>query len=916
MVTSIEGEQAAPVRGAHTSRAPHEHGPGRQVAIIGMACRLPGAPDPETFWTNLREGVESITRRDPEPVPGVRADGTTGHYTPGRGLLKDPEWFDAGHFGYPPREARLISPQHRLFLECAADALADAGQDPARSRHTFGIFGGGTDIGYAQTLRERRHELPAVTDWEILLGSAPDFMVTRAAYKLGLTGPAVTVQTACSTALVAVHTAVRSLLTGECDVALAGAAAVHVPAKESQYTPGGIISAQGKCRAFDADADGTVGGDGVGIVVLKRLADAQADGDRILAVVRGSAVNNDGADRVGYTAPSVTGQSAVIRAAHRDAEIDAAGIGYVEAHGTATPLGDPIELTALSEAFAKDAPQADRCLIGSVKTNIGHVDAAAGAAGLIKTVLALHHGAIPPSLHFERPNPQFDFASAPFRVVTDLTGWPAGDIPRRAAVSAFGIGGTNAHVVVEEAPPKPDAAPSTLTDHLLVLSADTPTALTVAASRLAERLRTGAGDAALADIAWTLQTGRRERERRAYLVAHDTADATAALAGPHTPRLVVTADDTAADREIVFRFRGASAGPASGARVVAPSPERYAAEPTYRAAVDACRAASGFAGDAHDDILGADVRAGTPQAVVAAFAQAYARAMTWIDLGIRPRTVLCGGAGVWPAAAVVKSLPLLEAVHLALVHSRTGRVTDQDAEWRLMSPKVPVIFTGLDRPFTDAEAKDPQAWAAAAEEADSDNAALVLVADPAHLVLDTCARLPLSDPVRTQPGDAPEDPLPPAALGDDRHESVADALDTLGRLWLGGAAVSWGRLHNGQQRSLVPLPTYPYEREPFLVEPAGQPAGPAFADDRSAEPPSDAPREVLPVLLSLYAEVLGFAEVSATDDFFDLGGDSLLAARLTERIRQAFPVDVDVLTVIEAAQPVELAAVVEQLLAS
>ncbi|MEU6911845.1 type I polyketide synthase [Streptomyces olindensis] len=906
-------------------------GTGRHIAIIGMACRFPGADSPEAFWRNLADGVESITRRAPEPVPGARADGTTEQYTPARGLLKDPEWFDARHFGYTPREARLISPQHRLFLECASEALDSAGQDPARSRHVFGVFGGGTDIGYAQTLRERRAELPAVTDWEILLGSAPDYLVSRVAYKLGLTGPAVTVQTACSTSLVAVHMAARALLAGECDVALAGAAAVHVPAKESQYTPGGIISARGECRAFDADADGTIGGDGVGVVVLKRLADARADGDRVLAVVRGTAVNNDGAERIGYTAPGVSGQAAVIREAQLAAGVDAESIGYVEAHGTATPLGDPIELTALTQAFRRDTDRTGYCLIGSVKTNIGHTDAAAGAAGLIKTVLALQHRQVPPSLHFDKPNPQFDFDASPFRVAARLTPWPASGGPRRAAVSAFGIGGTNAHVVLEEAPPQSPGEPPVSRAHLLVLSADTPTALTATARGLAGRLRATAAettpsDAELADTAWTLQTGRRERPCRAYAVVRDADHAAAILADPDTPGLV-TSSAPPEPPPIAFLF--------SGAAGLRPSPERYAAEPGYREAVDACRAAAGLSADAHEDVLRPAADNGSTTALVASFAHEYARAMTWIQRGIRPGTVLGTGPGTLVAAAVAKALPVTDAVGILLGTTAPAPGVALASEASLTAafaaglrpPKVPVVSAALGRALTDGEVTDPGHWARAAlceDETLIGRALAHLLGGAPRILLEASGHRRLLTLAATRPERTDDHlllPAPPPAADDTTAADTAAELDTLGRLWLTGAAVRWHHVHGGRFRRRVPLPAYPYERERFLVEPAGRPtAEDTAAADAAPNPPTppdpqDTGRpEVLPTLLGLYAEILGFAEVNASDDFFDLGGDSLVAARLVERIREVFPVDIDVLSVFEAPEPAALASTIEALL--
>lgn len=495
------------------------------VAVIGLSGRFPGAPDALTFWQNLVDGRDTITRSDRRPAPGPEANG---EYTPARGLLRDPEWFDAGYFGYSPRDATLISPQQRVFLECASEAIEDAGHDPTRHAGAIGVYAGGTETGYEHTLRSTRSTLPMVTDWEILLGSAPDYLASRAAYKLGLRGPAVTVQAACATSLVAVHTAIQALLAGDCDLALAGGAAVRGADKDSPYSPGGIISRDGVCRTFDSAADGTVGSDGAGVVVLRRLAEARSDGDHIYAVIRGSALGNDGPDRVGYTAPGVSGQARVISRALAAAGVDAGTIGYVEAHGTATPLGDPIEVAALTRAFRQDTDRSQFCLIGSVKTNIGHADAAAGAAGLIKTALALKHGLIPPSLHFTEPNPHIGFDQTPFHVATRLQEWPRGAAPRRAGVSSFGIGGTNAHLVLEEPPALAATDVADRPRQLLVLSAKTPAALDSARERLAAHLRAHP-ELPLRDVAWTLQAGRREHAHRGYAVAYGTEDAVEAL---------------------------------------------------------------------------------------------------------------------------------------------------------------------------------------------------------------------------------------------------------------------------------------------------------------------------------------------------------------------------------------------------
>ncbi|MFE6665146.1 beta-ketoacyl synthase N-terminal-like domain-containing protein [Streptomyces sp. NPDC057697] len=508
----------------------------RRVAVVGLACRFPGAENPDEFWRNLLDGKDSITR-----VTGP--DGVAA-----RGLIESPEWFDAGYFGISPREARLINPQHRVFLECAVAAFEDAGLEPGRRTGATGVYAGSGENGYAQLLKANRASLPSVSDWEIRVANGPDFLCGRVAHRLGLGGPTVAVQAACATALVAVHLAVQGLLAGDCDLALAGGVSVRVPTGVGGPDEVGIQAPDGVLRAFDAAARGLVGGDGVGVVVLKRLADAVADGDRIDAVVLGSAVNNDGADRMGFTAPGVAGQAAVVERAQRTAGIAAKSCTYVETHGTGTRLGDPVEIAALTRAFCREDREGGRgagrrgfCGIGSVKTNIGHTDAAASAAGLIKTVLALKHGLIPPSLHFTEPNPEIDFASSPFRVVTAVEEWRPEGMPRRAGVSSFSIGGTNAHVVLEQPPAERESghARGAVGPYVLPLSAKSPQALEAVTARLAEHLRRNPG-VPLADVAWTLQTGRWEHPYRRFALVRDTADAVRVLTGGEPDRLVTS----------------------------------------------------------------------------------------------------------------------------------------------------------------------------------------------------------------------------------------------------------------------------------------------------------------------------------------------------------------------------------------
>ncbi|MGN7142524.1 beta-ketoacyl synthase N-terminal-like domain-containing protein, partial [Streptomyces pseudogriseolus] len=435
------------------------------VAVIGMAARFPGADDVDAFWDNLAAGRESIRPVSDEEflaAGGDPADLDDPSLVRMASVVEGIDRFDAGFFGYSPAEAAVVDPQQRLLLETAYHALEDAGRPDRFAAGMTGVYAGAGDSRYYPAhVHPRFAGQPGSVELvHAATSNSLGTLATRISYELGLTGPSVSLQTACSTALVALHSACQDLLDHRCDAAVAGAVSLNPSALLGyRHVPGGPFSPDGRCRAFAADAAGTSSGDGVGVVVLKRLEDALADGDRIRAVIRGTAVNNDGRRKVGFTAPSTAGQTEVILAAQAEADVDAGTIGLLEAHGTATRIGDPIEVTALTDAFRQSTDRRGFCALGSVKTNIGHLGAAAGIAGVVKAVLSLEHRQIPPSLHFDEPNPLIDFASGPFRVPTALEDWPAAEHPRRAAVSAFGIGGTNAHVILEEAPPVAPAAP-------------------------------------------------------------------------------------------------------------------------------------------------------------------------------------------------------------------------------------------------------------------------------------------------------------------------------------------------------------------------------------------------------------------------------------------------------------------------
>jgi acyl transferase domain-containing protein len=500
------------------------------IAIVGMAGRFPGAANIAELWQNLRAGNESVTFFSEEELlkTGISPQILRRpEYVRAKPILDGIEEFDAAFFSISPREAELMDPQHRLFLECAWQAMESSGHDawshPGRAA-VFATAGKNTYLLF--NLLENADWAHSDEVFQLLLGNEKDYLSSRVSYKLNLKGPSITVQSACSSSLVAVHMACQSLLLGECDIALAGGVSIDVPRIGGYvYRPGGILSPDGHCRAFDAAAGGTTFGHGVGVVVLRKLGDALADGDFIHAVIRGTAVNNDGAERAGFTAPSAGGQAAAITEALAVADVPADSITYVEGHGTATPIGDPIEVQALAKALRRSNQRRDSCAIGSVKTNIGHLGAAAGIAGMIKTVLALEHGEIPPSLHFKQPNPQIDFSDTPFFVNTKLRVW-ASNGPRRAGVSSFGQGGTNAHIVLEEA----SSAPSTTesgTRHALVISAQTASAREQATRQLADHLEHSPFD--LPDIAYTLQVGRKHFNYRRLVFADGKQQAAAAL---------------------------------------------------------------------------------------------------------------------------------------------------------------------------------------------------------------------------------------------------------------------------------------------------------------------------------------------------------------------------------------------------
>ena len=551
------------------------------IAVIGMSARFPGADNIDQFWRNLRDGVESIRRFTDEELKGFGVNSAKlgdPRFVKAGAILDEIDKFDAAFFGYSPREAEILDPQQRIFLECAWQAMEDAGYSSDAQQNLVGVFAGTSLSTYL--LYNLFGEQDSQDTFQTMIANDKDFLCSRVSYELNLKGPSIDIQTACSTSLVAVHMACQSLLSYQCDIALAGGISVQVPQLTGYYfIPGGISSPDGHCRAFDVQSQGTVFGSGVGIIALKRLADALSDRDTIHAIIKGTAVSNDGSSKIGYTAPSIEGQAQAIAMAQIVSEVDAETITYVETHGTGTALGDPVEVAALTKAFRANTSKNNFCAIGSVKSNIGHLDAAAGIAGLIKTVLALKHRQLPPSLHFERPNPQIDFANSPFYVNSRLQEWRGDGSKLRAGVSSFGVGGTNAHVVLEESP-ESEPGGASREYQLIALSARSASALETASGNLARRIRED-GEIELADVAYTLQVGRKRMSHRRTVVCRDKGEA-ARLLESKEPGRVLTVFEEAEGRSVVLMF------PGGGAQYVNMGLGLYQSEKVFRREVDRC----------------------------------------------------------------------------------------------------------------------------------------------------------------------------------------------------------------------------------------------------------------------------------------------------------------------------------------
>ena len=911
------------------------------IALVGMAGRFPGAKNLDEFWQNLLEGVNSITFFSDAELEAANIDPDllkNPLYVKAGAVLENIELFDASFFGYTRREAEIMDPQHRLFLECAWEAIEHAGYDCETYEGRIGVFSGASLNGYLLNVYSHPEIVKSTSDLQILIGNKTDHLATRVSYKLNLRGPSLNIQSGCSTSLVAVSVACQSLLSYQCDMALVGAASIQLLQKRGYiYEEGGILSPDGFCRAFDASAGGTVGGDGVGVVVLKRLSDAQADGDYIHAVVRGSAINNDGSFKVGYTAPSEEGQYEVITEALAMAHAEPQTVGYVETHGTGTIVGDPIEFAALTRAFRTATAKRNFCAIGSVKTNIGHLDTAAGMAGLIKTTLALKHKKLPPSLHYEQPNPSIDFADSPFFVSTKLSEWKAAEVPRRAGVSSFGIGGTNAHVILEEWS-QASATAESRPRELLILSAKTESALEAMGANLLTHLKEHPEDN-LASVAYTLQVGRKAFGHRRVVMCHSRSDAMEAFERPHGTG-VWNSFQEHRERPVVMIFSGQGTQYAGMAR------ELYQREKIFREQVDICAELLKqhlkldlrdiLYPESNEKLNVAPEIDQTTIAQPALFVIEYALAHLWMEWGVHPEAMIGQSIGEYVAACLAGVMSLEDALFLVTARGREPVVTEFVAQFGkviLDPPRLPFISNLTGTWITPGQATSPDYWAKQLRQTVRFADGVVeLLKGPKRLFLEVGPGRTLATQIKEMARDT-SGTVALSSLGD-RNEESSDLeimLQTLGQLWLAGVKIDWAGFHAHEERRRIPLPTYPFERgrywledRPLFANYQTKPEAPVEASDMngtnsppllnttvdSDESPNNHNEQTIRLI---WQEVLGIEPIGLHDDFFELGGDSLVGIQLMSRLRTALTLELPMSSLFESPTIAGLVAVVSEL---
>lgn len=985
-----------------------------EIAVIGIAGRFPGAPDVQALWQNLCQGKEAVRMLTDAELTHARVNERAlmdPDYVKAAAFLDDVELFDAPFFGISAREAEIMDPQHRIFLECAWEAMEAAGYAGQYGSRVISIYAGCTMNTYLPcNLLQNPSAIESLDVHQLNLGNSPDFLATRVSYKLGLQGSSQTIQCACSTSLVAVHHACQSILRGECELALAGGVSVNLKLRHGyKYTQGGIVSPDGHCRPFDQNAKGTIFASGVGIVVLKQLEAALRDRDMVHAVIKGSAVNNDGSLKVGYTAPSIDGQAKVIIEALANADVQPNTVGYVEAHGTGTSLGDPIELQALTRAFGICRSKKNSCAIGSIKGNLGHLDAAAGVTGLIKTIFVLKHGLIPPTLHFTRPNPKMAIDETPFYVNTELKRWGATSHRRRAGVSSFGVGGTNAHVVLEEAPPIVRDCNRKGQWELLILSARSQAALHRMSRNLGEYLKQQEEVVDLGDVAYTLRVGRKTFLNREFAVCRTTREAAEVLTDPEGQSVRVGQNERW-DRPVVFLFGGESSSrrPVSGKRL-------YDEGETFRKEVDRCS-------ESLKVELGQDLRnllhesngeytrhQLTNLTGVVIFMTEYALARQWMSWGVTPAAMLGYGVGEYVAACVagvfsveeamkllaardhmIEKLPagkmltiglseteaealrragvwiaavngplecvlsgdgqLLKglseelqedgvhcqwietsrALYSGMMEPMLDQFEEQVRKLHLKPPRIPFLSNVTGKWITLEEAQDPSYWVrhtqATIRFADGIG---TLLEDSQRILLDLSSGHALTRLARQQRRSAQQ--LECFSSLSSPEADISEILGVLGQLWLSGAKIDWTMFDSRSAAGRLPLPTYPFMRQRYWIEASHHSSATKYPDPQSASlsknpdllerpefetqvvqedsrlherpplktayvPPCDA---LEAAIADIFQRALSVSRIGVEDNFFDLGGDSLMALQVIGEMKKMLDMEVPVVNLYE-----------------
>lgn len=984
------------------------------IAIIGLSGRFPGATNIDEFWELLKHGHEAIINFSDQELLSNGVDPEllqNPHYVKAGTFIEDIDSFDANFFEMNGRDAQISDPQQRLFMETVWQVLEQAGYPPTTTDSRIGIYAGITNNTYQRYyLKPHWQELLAtVGEYRLMTLNEKDFVATHTAYKLNLKGPAVTIQTACSTSLVAVHIACQSLLNFESDLAVSGSASLFLPQKQGYlYQEGMILSPDGHCRAFDAKAQGTVVGGGVGVVLLKRLDEALEDGDTIHGVILGSAINNDGSDKIGYTAPSVSGQSDVILEAQSAAGIDSNDISYIETHGTGTALGDPIEIEALTQAFKTHTQRHGYCAIASVKTNIGHADTTAGIAGLIKTVLALKYRQIPASINYTTPNPKIDFANSPFFVNKHLKNWEVeGNKPRYAGVSSFGIGGTNAHVILTEAPQrKPSSSSRPL--QLITLSAKTATALDSTTYNLAKFLEQNS-QLFLPDVAYTLNKGRQSFIHRRLLVSKDIKDTVEKLS---TPENLYTQTITEKEPKVVFLF------PGQGSQYLNMTGGLYNSESVFRETLDQCAVILlSHLGKDLRSLLYSDHPENKNQLQQTAitqpvlFAVEYSIAKLWMSWGVKPQAMLGHSIGEYVAACLagvfsledalslitfrgklIQSLPssamlavkmsaesvqswLTPDLSLAVVNGVNRCVLSGSHEEiknlqqklenqgiscrqlhtshgfhshlmepilapfanylkkiKLNPPTLPYLSNLTGTWITEAQATEPNHWVSHLRHTVKfkDNLQ-ALFQWKGDIFLEVGPSSTLSTLTQQHPDKSPNlktlSSLPRSRQTDNQAEKI-QLLTTLGQLWANNVSVDWDNFYSSEKRYRLPLPTYPFERQRYWID-VTRPLPQAISSPEKIAKgtlspatvantnisKTDIKREFTPFeqkIAQIWTQCLGISNLSVDTDFFEVGGDSLLATQLITLLNTQLNIDLDTHSLLQAPTIAELTLLINQ----